>query len=373
MSTATNRMHESQGPGAAENTSAARGMPSRLARRPDTTISSSTLFRAVRAHHSSSPPKRPRQTWSESPVRPKPRGGRQAASSYVGKVQTPLWQHRRPPKSTARRSSPQPRHRQLSHRPVDFALRAPSARSSAAAAEMASDAWQRTTIWQARRPATRSFHGDWAHPFRHLHRDWLAPATSAPGLGACGERALLRIAGDRASEHARTRGSASARAHTHAHTHAHNTHARTHAHTYALSHTHTHVNMLTHMRTRISHTRARAHTRMRTRMHMRGHRCTHTTYERARTAPMPLTRNCANTRAAHALCFALLCFALRCVGLRGGCAALPTVAQATSPPAPEASDSCAGSPPRPAFAAQRTLDQGLFFRSDAPAFFWVGS
>ena len=53
MSTATNRMHESQGPGAAENTSAARGMPSRLARRPDTTISSSTLFRAVRAHHSS--------------------------------------------------------------------------------------------------------------------------------------------------------------------------------------------------------------------------------------------------------------------------------------------------------------------------------
>ena len=196
------------------------------------------------------------------PGAPKTEGrDRQAASSYVGKVQTPLWQHRRPPKSTARRSSPQPRHRQLSHRPVDFALRAPSARSSAAVAEMASDAWRRTTIWQARRPATRSFHGDWAHPFRHLHRDWLAPATSAPGLGACGKRALLRIAGDRASEHARTRGSASAREHTRslmlAHTHAH-THVRTcaHAHTHAHTHTCSQTRMLTHM---LTHTHAHRH------------------------------------------------------------------------------------------------------------------
>ena len=252
-------------------------------------------------------------------MRPKPGGGRQAASSYVGKVQTPLWQHRRPPKSTARRSSPQPRHRQLSHRPVDFALRAPSARSSAAAAEMASDAWRRTTIWQARRPATRSFHGDWAHPFRHLHRDWLAPATSAPGLGACGKRALLRIAGDRASEHARTRGSASARAHTHAHT----THMRAHmlARMLTDTHTHTHTSTCSHTCSHAFHTHARARTLACAHAHMRGHRCTHTTYERARTAPMPLTRNCANTRAAHALCFALLCFAMRWSARRMRCAA----------------------------------------------------
>ena len=210
-------------------------------------------------------------------------------------------------------------------------------------------------------------------PMPHLHRDWTHPMphTSAPGLGACRERALLQIAGDRASEHARTRGSASARAHTHAHT----THMRAHmlARMLTDTHTHTHTSTCSHTCSHAFHTHARARTLACAHAHLRGHRCTHTTYERARTAPMPLTRNCANTRAAHALCFALLCFALRCVGLRGGCAALPTVAQATSLPAPEASNSCAGSPPRPAFAAQLTLDQGLVFRSGAPAFFWVGS
>ena len=180
----------------------------------------------------------------------------------------------------------------------------------------------------------------------------------------------------RPRQRARTHSRLRKRARTH--TCAHNTHARTHARTYAHrhTHTHTHVNMLTHMRTRISHTRARARTLACAHAHLRGHRCTHTTYERARAhrshaTDAQLRKHACSTRAL--LCFALLCFALRCVGLRGGCAALPTVAQATSPPAPEASDSCAGSPPRPAFAAQLTLDQGLVFRSGAPAFCWVGS
>ena len=290
-------------------------------------------------------------------------------------MQTPLWQHRRPPKSTARRSPPQPRHRQLSHRPVDFALRAPSARS-AAAAERASDAMAtgRRFGGLAVRPRaastatgltpSTSASGLGSHhliasglgsPLPHLHRDWarpicigtgLSPATSAPGRGACGKRALLRIAGDRASEHARTRSSASARAHTHAHTHALRTHARTHAHTYGHTHTHTRQHAHTHAHTHFAHARAR--TRIRTRMHMRGHRCTRTTYERARTAPMPLN---AHLRKQACSTRALLCFAMHFSARQMGCAAhcgpgyQPTAA-------PAASDSRAGSPPRPAFAAQ---------------------